>query len=1042
MMTCSESLNLYETKMLELTNKYSINIENCEKKLVKAKTTLTNINMNIATLVSVCKDEKSKRHVNYAIEELFQYLQWFSINIDLQFYCGDEEYQNKINKIKQLMKLKEETEFYIKKVEEEIKEITEDYRKKSNELTNSIKDIYEDFVSNITTSLTLSGKIPDKVTKLPSEICIGNILKQNNGVFRNISSENVLRYPLMLNVRDGKNLLFNTRSFHNNEFNDKVFTAIILRYIESFPANTAKIGVINYVNNTKLLQIINAFSNSGLVFEDKVINNTRDKDRLLSYVTGIAQEISNSLSKNYCMNLHDLYDKNIKSDSFQLLFLKDVLRGTNEEGLNNILNLIETYYNSGVRIVWMDDFSEDNIKNSSNQFKEVIKRILNSCNVFKLTENGYFENNTQVEILSLADNCSNSDVYSYCLKYREYIKSTLNKSITYEDIGFGSERVFEYDDDSTISIPVAWNAPNVWNLEFNCQNKDPIANLIVGIPGTGKSHFIDAIILNGAWKYSPDELNFHLIDFKDGLASSAYVDDRCRIPHVKVVSTKNKKEEAEIILTGILNEKELRAQKFSKLGVANISAFNKKSSEKMPRLIVIIDECQHLFDDDYLSKTSEIIVREGRAMGIHLVLATQTVTTKMMRTMEFVNGRYCFQTKTDVELGELIGKEYKSRYNEIEKSTHNVFATDWNDHGKIKKIIPAFDGDKADDYINRGKYAHKICEKWSNCPVDVFDVSDLTPIKVLNIDFKNIFNNLEKLEIPIGLNYQNRSSISIHFAAKKQNSVLLIGTNENISNGVISSIIMKSVIDKTKLYYIGKYSSPVINLLLNESYDKGYVKKFSCEDYLVALNDLYHIYKERRKKLIDHHEPIIVIFDGMQNMDAFTSDEEYILNSSIIDVSNVEQESNKRLSYKERRELRALQQPIVSGEELKVFGKRTFIELLGNAYSVNIFICAYFDSIGITSTNGKLFSYNDFRILGACDYKLFFPSFDTDEIKSVMETRFKESILNGLNENLCFMSEQVQKGKKYLKLKVYDYSDLNESNLQILKKILEENYEN
>ena len=103
-----------------------------------------------------------------------------------------------------------------------------------------------------------------------------------------------------------------------------------------------------------------------------------------------------------------------------------------------------------------------------------------------------------------------------------------------------------------------------------------------------------------------------------------------------------------------------------------------------------------------------IIVREGRAMGIHLVLATQTVTPKMMKTIAFVNGRYCYQTKTDTELGELMGKEFKSRLNEVDKSTHLVFAKDWKDNGKVKKIIPAFDGDTGDDYICRSGYARKI----------------------------------------------------------------------------------------------------------------------------------------------------------------------------------------------------------------------------------------------------------------------------------------------------------------------------------------------
>ncbi len=1039
-MNCNESLTEYEIEMAELESAYSSDIVRCDKNLSSAQTTLQNIRANIAVLVDSCKDELINKYTNFAIEELQPYLEWFSISVDLQTYCGDEEYQSKVEKIKQLIILKEQTEELIDKIKLEKKKIEETHHRATEELTRDTEEIYTAYANTITTDLNLAGKTPNNTIHLPDELCIGNLLKPNTGVFRNISLENILRYPFTVNIRSGKNLIINTASFHNDERNDRIFTALVIRYLESFPAGTAKFGVINYVMNSGLLQILNACSNSVLALDDRVIDNARDKDRILATITKTAQETSSVLSKNFCADLHELYEKNIKGDYFQVLFIKDILRGTNEEGLKTLFNLIETYYGCGVRIVWMDDFSNLNLSNQSAQYKERVKLILDACNVVTLTENGYFHEGAQVELLSLSDGCTNADIYSYCLKYKGYLNSMQKDSITYEDIGFGTDNAPSIDS-ATISIPVAWNAPNVWDIEFNCQNDDPIANLIVGVPGTGKSHFIDAIILNGAWKYSPDELVFHLIDFKDGLASSAYADDRCKIPHVKVVSTKNKKEEAEIILSGILAEKELRAQKCAKLGVGNIAAYNKKSTVKMPRLIVIIDECQHLFDDEYLSQMSEIIVREGRAMGIHLVLATQTVTPKMMKTIAFVNGRYCYQTKTDTELGELMGKEFKSRLNEVDKSTHLVFAKDWKDNGKVKKIIPAFDGDTGDDYICRSGYARKIRNKWSSCPIDVFDVSDISPIYIENTKFSELFKNTEELSIPVGINYQNRSNVLIRLEPKKQNAVLMIGTNENISNGVILSVIMKSLIDKVRLYYVGKNNAPEIQLGLNISSKKGYANIYACDQYMLALKDVYSIYKERRQHPDERHQPVIVVFDGLQTMEAFISDEKSIPSGSNIGMS-ITQSDGQHLSFRERRELREQQQAALNSDDgIKVYGKGTFIELLGNAYSVNIYIFAVFDSISITSSNGKLFSYNDNRVLGACNYKLFFPSFDSDEIKQVMDSRFKETILNGLNENLCFMSENVQRGKQNLKVKVYNYSNLKTLENNIVKKFLEESVE-
>ena len=115
-MSCDESLNYYVTRMAELKSNYDAEIAACESKLSVAESTLINIRENISNLINVCKEEQSKKYTNYAIEELRNYLDWFSINISLQVYCGDEEYQNKINRIKQLIELREQTLVLIEKI--------------------------------------------------------------------------------------------------------------------------------------------------------------------------------------------------------------------------------------------------------------------------------------------------------------------------------------------------------------------------------------------------------------------------------------------------------------------------------------------------------------------------------------------------------------------------------------------------------------------------------------------------------------------------------------------------------------------------------------------------------------------------------------------------------------------------------------------------------------------------------------------------------------------------------------------------------------
>ena len=101
-------------------------------------------------------------------------------------------------------------------------------------------------------------------------------------------------------------------------------------------------------------------------------------------------------------------------------------------------------------------------------------------------------------------------------------------------------------------------------MEFGSVGNSPIANFIVGEPGTGKSQLINTIILSGAKKYSPDELIFHLIDFKNNSDLNAFM-TTTKIPHVKAILTSVKEEDSTIILSNLLIECENRIEQFKEL---------------------------------------------------------------------------------------------------------------------------------------------------------------------------------------------------------------------------------------------------------------------------------------------------------------------------------------------------------------------------------------------------------------------------------------------------------------------------------------------
>jgi len=118
---------------------------------------------------------------------------------------------------------------------------------------------------------------------------------------------------------------------------------------------------------------------------------------------------------------------------------------------------------------------------------------------------------------------------------------------------------------------------------------------------------------------TPDELKFIMVDPK--MVELAIYNG---LPHLLCpVVTDSKK--ASGVLEWVVSEMEVRYKKLAKAVARNIDAFNQKSSEKMPYLVVIIDELADLMIVAQQDVENAItrLAQLSRAVGIHIILATQ-----------------------------------------------------------------------------------------------------------------------------------------------------------------------------------------------------------------------------------------------------------------------------------------------------------------------------------------------------------------------------------------------------------------------------------
>ena len=151
--------------------------------------------------------------------------------------------------------------------------------------------------------------------------------------------------------------------------------------------------------------------------------------------------------------------------------------------------------------------------------------------------------------------------------------------------------------------------------------------LIAGRTGSGKSVCINTLISSIISRATADEVRFIMVDPK-----MVELMPYNEIPHLLVpVITQPK--QAAIALKWAVNEMEDRYKKLSELGVRNLEGYNKKvGEEKLPFIIVIIDELADLMmvAPSTVEESISRIAQKARAIGIHLVVATQRPSTDVV----------------------------------------------------------------------------------------------------------------------------------------------------------------------------------------------------------------------------------------------------------------------------------------------------------------------------------------------------------------------------------------------------------------------------
>ena len=153
--------------------------------------------------------------------------------------------------------------------------------------------------------------------------------------------------------------------------------------------------------------------------------------------------------------------------------------------------------------------------------------------------------------------------------------------------------------------------------------------LVAGTTGSGKSIFVNSIIVSLIMRNSPDDLKMVLVDPKK-VEMSRYKD----MPHL-LCPIITEAQEAKALMEKLCVEMEERYKLFSENGCTNIKEFNEDAPglglDKLPYIMVFFDEYADMVDQcKEISLPVVSIAQKARACGIHMCIATQRPSTNVV----------------------------------------------------------------------------------------------------------------------------------------------------------------------------------------------------------------------------------------------------------------------------------------------------------------------------------------------------------------------------------------------------------------------------
>ena len=195
------------------------------------------------------------------------------------------------------------------------------------------------------------------------------------------------------------------------------------------------------------------------------------------------------------------------------------------------------------------------------------------------------------------------------------------------------------------------------------EKRDGPMGLVAGTTRAGKTELIQTWIIQMASKFSPEEVNFVLFDFK----GTSLIDPVKSLPHlvgeISNTGPDDSGQDFELRYCTALNSEIIRRQKLLSLtGSTNILDYqkkyhNKQVTEPMPFLMIILDEFARIKDTHpNFIKLANSLYATGGSLGMYVILSTQNPASAISSEIRANSAfQLCARVADNQDSREMIG---------------------------------------------------------------------------------------------------------------------------------------------------------------------------------------------------------------------------------------------------------------------------------------------------------------------------------------------------------------------------------------------------